>query len=72
MSGEDYARMNDSEDEIQRMFAEMDTFDKYVELMEDRVSTLQITKCLNCESIGLEAISVNDSICNVCQTIHNL
>ena len=60
------------EDYLFEIFIIENDFSNFVNDMEERVQLLTETKCMNCGHKGLEAISINESICNICQSIHNL
>jgi hypothetical protein len=59
-------------DELYEQYLSDNSFSKYVELMDERIRRLNTTKCVKCKSIGLEAISINSSMCNKCKTVHNV
>lgn len=58
-------------DELNKFYEEQNDFNKFVEMMDERIRRLEHIKCIKCNSVGLEAVSINNSICNNCHTIHN-
>ena len=61
-----------SDDILFEIHVNDNAFDKFVKDMIQRTDLLDETICMNCNHKGLEAISLNESICNNCKAIHNL
>lgn len=64
--------MTSNDKDLYDMFAEYDSFDQFVSLMDDRDTIIKQKKCPYCGNTTLVAISIEEAECETCLAIINI